>query len=106
MSYELCTHIILFRQKNIFQCILASDFRRSFVIFNYADGSSQLNDDELSTAPEQAGINAAFKSTANFVSIPSTKISTTSNVDIPGVWMFQTNGRHFTRACKSKKTAE
>ena len=63
------------------------------MIFNYADG---LNNDS-NTVPVQAGINAAFRPTANYISIPNTSdISTTSNVDIPGVWMFQTGARPFT----------
>ena len=67
------------------------------MIFNYADGLS-LPIDGLNV---QAGINAAFRPTANFVSIPDTSnISVTSNVGIPGVWMFQINTRPFTRPCK------
>ena len=66
------------------------------MIFNYADGLSPLNND-TNTVPVQAGINAAFRPMANFISIPNTSnVSTTSNVAIPGVWMFQTNGRPFT----------
>ena len=64
------------------------------MIFNYADGLSQLTNDS-NAVPVQAGINAAFRSTANFISIPTSNISSTSNVDIPGVWMFQTNRRPF-----------
>ena len=70
------------------------------MIFHYADGLSLLTDD-LNGVPVQAGINAAFRPTANFVSIPNTSnISVTSNVGIPGVWMFQTNTRPFTTPCK------
>ena len=69
------------------------------MIFNYADGLS-LFTDELNTVPVQAGINAAFRPTANFISIPDTSnICDTSNVDIPGVWMFQINGRPFSEPC-------
>ena len=66
------------------------------MIFNYVDDLSQLTDGS-NTIPVQAGINAAFSGpTANFISIPNTSnISSTSNVEIAGVWMFQTNGRPF-----------
>ena len=70
------------------------------MIFDYADGFSQLGD-ELSTAPVQAGINAASRTTANFVTISSTSnISTTSNVHFPGLWVFQTNP--IAKPCKNK----
>ena len=78
------------------------------MIFNYADGLSQLTN-ESNPVPVQAGISAAFNSstnitynsTANFISIPNTSnISVTSNVGIPGVWMFEISTRPFTRPCK------
>ena len=66
------------------------------MIFNYADG---LNNDS-NIVPVQAGINAAFRSTANYISIPNNSdISTTSNVGNPGVWMFQTGARPFITPC-------
>ena len=69
------------------------------MIFNYVDGLQDLN--KFTTVPVQAGINSGFLS--NFISISNTSdISRTSNVDIPGVWMFQTNGRSFTKTSKSK----
>jgi len=84
----------------VFQCVLANDGLRSFVIFNYVDGLQDLN--KLSTVPVQAGINAAHRN--NFVSISNTSdISINSNVDIPGVWIFQTNGRSFTKPSKRVK---
>ena len=87
-------------QENVFQCILVSGYsNRSYVIFNYADGLSLFTDD-LNTVPVQAGINAAFRPTANFISIPNTSdIYNTSNVDVPGVWMFQIDGRAFIEPC-------
>jgi len=69
------------------------------VIFNYVDGLQDLN--KLSTFPVQAGINAASRINFNFVSISNTSyISINSNVDIPGVWIFQTNGRSFAKPSK------
>lgn len=69
------------------------------MIFNYIDGLSDLTD-ELTTVPVQAGLNSAYRN--NFFSIPNiSDISSTSNVDIPGVWMFQTNERYFVTPSKS-----
>lgn len=84
----------------MFQCVIAAGGRSSsFVIFNYADGLSKLTD-----VPVQAGVNAAFRPTANFLSIADTSdISNTSNVDVPGVWMFRINGRPFARPCNLDK---
>ena len=84
----------------MFQCVFATDGPRSaYVIFNYADGLS-LPTDESNAVPVQAGIIAAFRPTTDFVSIPNTSnISVTSNVGIPGVWMFQTNTSPFTGPC-------
>ena len=66
------------------------------MIFNYVDGLPKPTD-KFGSIPVQAGIN----SKNNFVSISNaTDVSRTSNVDIPGVWIFQTNGRNFTEPSK------
>ena len=86
-----------------FQCVLVSDGSLSFVIFYYADGlfdqisamedesgfegSSFLN---VSNITVQAGLNAAD---GRFQSIETENIYSSSNVDIPGVWMYQSNER-------------
>ena len=63
----------------MFQCLLANDGPGSYVIFNYADGLSPLINESI-PLPVQAGINAGFGPTPNFVSIPNTSnISVTSN---------------------------
>ena len=71
------------------------------MIFKYADDLSQLTD-ELNTVPIQAGVNSdSSRTSVNFVSIPNTSnIYNSSNVGIPGVWMFQVDGRPFTEPCK------
>ena len=76
-------------QTNTFQCILATSTsgKSSFVLFLYADGEIQWEDYAL------AGINAGDG--INSVTIPGSltpsiiNITQTSNVGIPGVWMFQ-----------------
>lgn len=61
--------------------MLVTSATASFVIFLYADG-------EIQRSNGQAGINAGDG--VNFITIPSnTNVTQTSNVDIPGVWMFQ-----------------
>ena len=77
-------------QINTFQCVLATSAPASFVIFLYADGEIQWTNGAL------AGINAGDG--VNSITIPGSRtqdiinISQTSNVGIPGIWMFQVNG--------------
>lgn len=74
-------------QTNTFQCVIATSATSSFVMFLYADGQIQLENGAL------AGINAGDG--VNSVTIPGSmtpsviNITQTSNVGIPGVWMFQ-----------------
>ena len=93
-----------------FQCVLVSDGSLSFVIFYYADGlfeqiltqgdesgfedSSFVN---VSNITVQAGLNAAD---GRFQSIETENIYSSSNVDIPGVWMFQSNERFIIQPSK------
>lgn len=77
----------------------------SFVIFLYADGEIQwttgddgISDgvDGLGGSPAQVGFNAGDG--YRFYSIPESQtagiinISMTSNIGVPGAWMFQVNG--------------
>ena len=75
------------------------------MIFNYIDGLPKPAD-KFGTVPVQAGINSGyyFISIANMNSVSKSSVSNGSNVDIPGVWMFQTNGRNFAEPniCKPK----
>ena len=77
-------------QTNTFQCVLATTGVESFVIFLYADGKIQWTDENNRTV---AGINAGDG--INSITIPGSEtpsiinITQTSNVGIPGVWMFK-----------------
>ena len=86
-------------QTNTFQCILATGLTQSFVIFLYADGEIQWTtgdasggSDGLGGTEALAGINAGDG--VNHITIPGSltpsiiNIAQTSNVGIPGVWMF------------------
>ena len=86
-----------------FQCVLVSDGSLSFVIFYYADGlfdqipaledKSEIEDFgflNVSNVTVQAGLNAAD---GRFQPIETENIYSSSNVDIPGVWMYQSNER-------------
>ena len=92
-----CIHIL---QTNTFQCVLATSAIESFVIFLYAgqriqwttgDDSGGING--LGGTEALAGINTG--NGVNFVTIPGSltpdiiNITKTSNVGIPGVWMFR-----------------
>ena len=87
-------------QTNTFQCILATTVTESFVMFLYADGEIQwtTGDDSNGTnglggIEALAGINAGDG--VNHITIPGSltpsiiNITQTSNVGIPGVWMFK-----------------
>ena len=92
-----------FLQTNTFQAVLATDGLRSFVLYLYADGEIQWTSGDSShgihgiggTSP-QVGFNAGdgIRHTA----IPTSYISAiinvtqTSNVDIPGMWVFRVDG--------------
>ena len=74
------------------QCVLATSVTESFVIFLYADGEIQWDDNAL------AGINAGDG--VNHITIPGSltpsiiNITQSSNVGIPGVWMFKVGKRN------------
>ena len=90
-------------QTNTFQCVLATDGYKSFVIFLYAYGQIQWTTgydggevNGLGGDEAVAGINC---DNSNFITIPGSRtpdiinIDQTSNVGIPGVWMFQIGNR-------------
>ena len=79
-------------QTNTFQCVLATTATESFVIFLYADGKIQWADNAL------AGINAGNINGVSSTIIPGSQtpsiinITQTSNVGVPGLWMFKVDG--------------
>ena len=100
LLYTAYTILLLLSQTNTFQCVVASDGYESFAIFLYAHGGIQwttadsfLGKDGLGGFPALAGINSGDG--VNFNAVPESKmpeiinIDETSNVGIPGIWMFQ-----------------
>ena len=106
---HVCTYVcICYLQTNTFQCILATTELESFVIFLYAemqwttgDASGGING--LNGTEALAGINVGDG--VNNVTIPGSltpsiiNISQTSNVGIPGVWIFKVGEGTFIRSC-------
>ena len=90
-------HFLWCLQTNTFQCVLASGGVKSFVIFLYAEGRIQWTtgsrSDGLGGTEALAGINVGDGE--NFVTIPGSltpsiiDIAQTTNVGIPGMWIFQ-----------------
>ena len=100
MLHIATVHILLLcnvsLQDNVFQCIIVFSNAETFVIFHYVDGLfERINEIFDGNTTVQAGLNAGDG--RRFVAIPGSgtedivNISNTSNVDIPGVWIFQTN---------------
>ena len=92
-NVSLCT------QTNTFQCILAADNVRSFVIFQYADGLIQWTTGDatggvggLGGTPAQVGFNAG--DSKNYANVQDSRtpaiinITRTSNVLVAGQWIF------------------
>ena len=88
---------------NTFQCVLMTDGTISFAMFLYADGEIQWTTGDASRGrngfggtPAQVGFDAGDG--VRFFSVPGSQtaeivnIDTTSNIGIPGVWLFQVNG--------------
>jgi len=99
-SVALVTVIYFYTQMNTFQCVLATDLTTSFAIFLYANGEIQWTtgdsaggENGLGGTPAQVGINTGDKISS--VTVPESltpeiiNISTTSNVGVPGLWIFQ-----------------
>ena len=90
-------------QTNTFQCVLATTVTESFVMFLYGDGRIQWTTGSdsggiggLGGVEAVAGINAGDGNKS--ITIPGSQtpsiinIAETSNVGIPGIWMFATGG--------------
>ena len=93
LMVDLC-YAFLCLQNNTFQCVLATDGVRSFVMFLYADGLIQwLWSQDHYGIPAQVGFNAGdgvrFFSHPDSMSIRLFNISETSNIGIPGLWLFR-----------------
>ena len=83
---------------NTFQCILATSEIESFVIFLYADlqwttGDSSLGSRGLGGLKAVAGYNAGDRINSYTIAGSQTsriiEIAKTSNVGIPGTWIFK-----------------
>ena len=90
-------------KNNTFQCILATDNVTSYAIFQYADGLIQWTTGDsaggiqgLDGTQAQIGVNTGDNSSS--VNVPGSRtpaiinITRTSNVQVPGQWIFQLNG--------------
>ena len=89
-------------QTNTFQCVLTTDGVTSFVLFLYADDGIEWTTGDnsdgirgLGGTPALVGVNAGDGVRSSFVSESRTaaiiNIANTSNVDRPGLWLFQVN---------------
>ena len=115
-------------QTNTFQCVLATNGTRSYVILLYADlqwatadtcsgsgsGSGSGNDEEciLYANPAQAGFSAGDGLVMRYFTLNGSStdavlsLNSTSNIGRPGVWIFQVDGDQVVSAGKpEKKTA-
>lgn len=81
-------------QRNTFQCVLVSDGSLSFAIFLYGEIQWVSNNNGANTA--LVGVNAGDGIQQFNVSGSRREaiinITTTSNIGVPGVWIFQLNG--------------
>ena len=101
--------VMFYVQVNTFQCILATNEFESFIFFLYNDGAIQWSSvgehgDPFYGEPI-VGISAGDHENFFYVHGPSTgnilDIDKTSNVGIPGVWIFKVGtGKNFmTNVC-------
>ena len=90
-------------QKNTFQCVLATNGTKSYVIFLYADlqwaAPNQCNGNGVCTPdanPAQVGFSAGdgmkYFTVNGFGTDAVLSLNSTSNVGRPGVWIFQVDG--------------
>ena len=97
---HLLLYTILLLQTNTFQAILATDSVYSFALFLYADGEIQWTTDDasggingLSGTPAQVGFDAGDG--VHYATIPGSRsdaiinVTRTSNVGVPGMWVFR-----------------
>ncbi len=90
-------------QTNTFQCVMATDGVSSFVIFLYADGEIQWTTgdqsggmDGLGGIPAIVGFSAGdgirYTKVAGSRTDAIINITQTSNVAVPGVWIYRVDG--------------
>ena len=97
-------NLLCVMQTNTFQAVLATDGLLSFVIFLYADGEIQWTTGEASGGtnglggiPAQVGFDAGDG--IRYFAVPGSQtdeiinIASTSNVGIPGMWIFRIDGQ-------------
>ena len=107
MNFVKMITCFLLTQLNTFQCILATNGLNSFAIFLYADGLIQWTTGDASGGaggfggtPAQVGFNAGDG--VRFAIVPESRsseivnIDTTSNVGVPGAWIFRLDGVNVT----------
>ena len=93
-------YVFVHFQTNTFQCVMITDGTNSFVAFLYADGLIQWTTGDASGGsngfggtPAQGGFNAGdgvrFFSINDSQTAAIVNIETTSNVGVPGLWMFR-----------------
>ena len=78
-------------QTNTFQCILATDNIRSYIIFLYADGLIQWPSDGAAQVGLNAGDNVIYTDVPGTLTPSIINITQTSNVGVGGKWAFQGN---------------
>ena len=97
-SYSTVSLHYVYVQVNTFQCVLATSELESFVLFLYADLQWTTGDisggfNGLGGTEALAGFNAGDQ--INSYTLPGSRtssiidITTTSNVGIPGTWIFK-----------------
>ncbi len=91
-------------QTNTFQCVMATDGVSSFVIFLFADGEIQwtTGDDQSGGTDGLGGTPAIVGFSAGdgirYTKVPGSRtdaiinITQTSNVAVPGVWIYRVDG--------------
>ena len=104
-------------QTNTFQCILITNGKKAFTVFNYADGEIQWTTGDASDGtgglggtPAHVGFNAGDG--IRFANVPGSQtadilnIDSTSNVDIPGVWIFRVDKEEIqiTQECRNESS--
>ena len=85
---HICNIIL---QTNTFQCVLARGGAQSYAIYLYADGLIQWPQSGLALAGYNAGDGTTSYTIPGSFTTEILNISLTSNVDVPGMWIFQFN---------------
>ncbi|XP_046338970.2 sushi domain-containing protein 2-like isoform X2 [Haliotis rufescens] len=105
------------QKRNTFQAVLITDSLQSFVIFNYnkiewttGSNSGGVTTTGLGGNPAQAGFNAGDQKT--YMEIPGARknavlnLTLTSNVNIPGKWVFRVDSATILGSCSDKGSGD